>query len=273
MEWRSALRGFRSALWRDYSWDWLTVALLIVLNRVLKRLPHFERTYDNRDSSLKFPLQTGYISHDVFWSLVLLPPPLLFGLCQASRLLRGDIVPALLDWHQGTLTFYEAYTMNSTLKHLLERVGRLRPTWLARLETGDAKEIRDGRESFPSGHAAYIFASCGVISLYLLGRGRVLAAPPAAAFPALLTCLLPVLAAVLITLERVVIYDHHFSDTIAGALIGSSCALLAYALNYPSLLSAHEAGHPKLRRHAAAALARSEGRADGAEGQGLLAEE
>ena len=59
----------------------------------------------------------------------------------------------------------------------------------------------------------------------------------------------------------------------AGALIGSSCALLAYALNYPSLLSARKAGQPKLRRHAAAALACSEGRADDREGQGLLAEE
>jgi hypothetical protein len=262
MEWRSALRGFRSALWRDYSWDWLAVALLILLNRVLKRLPHFERAYDDQDSSLKFPLQAGYISHDVFWSLVLLPPPLLFGLCQAPRLLRGAILPALLDWrvaaaraapgfhstwlpragpfripgchrgaamlrcavlrcrrHQGTLTFYEAYTMNSTLKHLLERVGRLRPTWcgggrgggrrgvppgaavckgtshpptprrqrparptpghrrLARLETGDAKEIRDGRESFPSGRAPL----CSVPPPYLLCPGparRKLPPPP-----------------------------------------------------------------------------------------------
>lgn len=38
-------------------------------------------------------------------------------------------------------------------------------------------DATDGRESYPSGHAAYMFFSGTALSLYLLGKMKVLAEP------------------------------------------------------------------------------------------------
>ena len=46
----------------------------------------------------------------------------------------------------------------------------------ALLLTGDANSIADGRNSYPSGHAAYMFCTGTVLSLYLLGKTKVLSA-------------------------------------------------------------------------------------------------
>lgn len=40
----------------------------------------------------------------------------------------------------------------------------------ARLASGDAAEIRDGRTSYPSGHAAETFMAFGLLSFYLLAK-------------------------------------------------------------------------------------------------------
>ncbi len=46
----------------------------------------------------------------------------------------------------------------------------------ARLATHDPQTIEDGRTSYPSGHAAEMFAAFTVLSLYLCGKARVFVA-------------------------------------------------------------------------------------------------
>ncbi len=74
--------------------------------------------------------------------------------------------------------------------------------------------------SFPSGHATVSFA-CATAAYYLPEQLHVL-------FPLFL------LAAVYVSLSRVAVGVHYFSDIIAGALIG---IVVPYALTYLFLLS------------------------------------
>lgn len=83
-------------------------------------------------------------------------------------------------------------------------------------------DLRDAVASFPSGHAASVFAGMLFLALYLNAKFKVFGprAVPAAAWGLGLLVLLPLLAACLVCASLVVDHSHHGRDLVAGAAIG-----------------------------------------------------
>ncbi|KAF5225844.1 putative phosphatidic acid phosphatase [Trypanosoma cruzi] len=112
--------------------------------------------------------------------------------------------------------------------------GRLRPDFLARLENEGYNEkstgvdwcnvAREGRLSFPSGHSGISFSSIVTLVLFFVGHLQVFYfASPLRLFLSILPLILPIVVAVSRTRDN----RHHFSDVLAGSIIGTGCALLS----------------------------------------------
>lgn len=106
--------------------------------------------------------------------------------------------------------------------------------------TGDEAKITEGRKSFPSGHSSIAFAGLLYLTLYLAdflgvfsdgktpanaGDGKASPRHPWALF----VSLAPSLGAAYIAASRTSDYWHHCTDVLAGAILGSTVAYLAYA--------------------------------------------
>jgi membrane-associated phospholipid phosphatase len=154
------------------------------------------------------------------------------GRLGAAALARGT-----RDVHHLMLAVLQAYALASCWKIWLNvGVGRLRPDWHARVATGDAGLIAEGRLSYPSGHAAYSHTSGAVCFCWLCGRlgvfGACAESPRVPLFLRLLLALSPVGLATYIGTTRITDYVHHVSDVNAGSFIGLACGVLCYLLHY-----------------------------------------
>jgi diacylglycerol diphosphate phosphatase/phosphatidate phosphatase len=123
-------------------------------------------------------------------------------------------------------------------------VGRLRPDFLARCKIdpsisaynvcrGSAHKIREGRKSFPSGHASMSFAGLGYAALFLAGQlglfdGR------SYAYQLPLVAALYVLAG-LVSVTRIMDFRHHWQDVCTGAVLGTFVSWVCYRMYFPSL--------------------------------------
>ena len=119
-------------------------------------------------------------------------------------------------------------------------IGRLRPDFLSRCKldqnlkcTGKESLVTEGRRSFPSGHSSSTFGGLGFISLFLSdhfsifdGSGRI---------HKFIIFLIPILTASLVSISRIMDYRHHWSDVLAGFLIGCASAITGFFYFYPSL--------------------------------------
>ncbi|ORC92632.1 putative phosphatidic acid phosphatase [Trypanosoma theileri] len=112
--------------------------------------------------------------------------------------------------------------------------GRLRPDFLARLENEGYNSssidvdwcslAREGRLSFPSGHSGIAFASIVPLVIYLLGILRALSGRSLwRGVVSLIPLILPITVAVSRTRDN----RHHFSDILAGSVIGTCCAIFS----------------------------------------------
>ena len=144
-------------------------------------------------------------------------------------------------------------------------VGRLRPNFYAfcgfDLETkmcmASPLQIIEARQSFPSGHSSLTFQGMVVIMLYFVARIGLFAFPDNAAkekeytiqllrkkqLQTLTAVAIPLLYGIFVASTRLIDFWHHPSDILAGILIGSGSACLAYHLFYPTVVSKH-AGIP-----------------------------
>ncbi|CAG9572844.1 phosphatidic acid phosphatase protein-like protein [Leishmania major strain Friedlin] len=128
--------------------------------------------------------------------------------------------------------------------------GRLRPDYLSRLKSAgysssmshlpdpqtnpdyycalmDAHPaLKEGRLSFPSGHSSTSFAVCTVVCLFFIAHLRPFARH--ASFTRLIICLLPISVSLMCAVSRTRDNKHHFSDIIAGSLIGVVSAFLSF---------------------------------------------
>ncbi|KAL1806985.1 hypothetical protein ACET3Z_030053 [Daucus carota] len=86
---------------------------------------------------------------------------------------------------------------------------------------GITNEIREGRKSFPSGHASWSFAGLGFLSFYLAGKLK--AFDQKVNVAKICTVLLPLLVAALVCVSRVDDYWHHWQDVFAGGLLALVC--------------------------------------------------
>lgn len=106
---------------------------------------------------------------------------------------------------------------------------------LANVAAANAKEISDARLSYPSGHSAYIFYSATMLSLYLLGKTRVLVEHRPGHFLIASLCLIPMGVAAFVAVSRIADYKHDPSDVNAGSFIGIMCGAFGYMLNFDVL--------------------------------------
>lgn len=224
-----------------YVWDWLISFLLISINLTIPLgwIQPMERHFEKTDATLNYPYHENTVSNTNLMLIVFLMPMSIFSTFAVVR-------ASWLDWHHSSLTLVEGFAVASLFKQWMNLCGRLRPNWLAALETADAHKIESGRASYPSGHAAYTFASCTILSLYLCGKFRLFATGQASLGRALLLCS-PMTVATFVAVSRISDYKHNPSDVNAGCAIGIMCGAFCYFLNYPSLFEA-TCGEPKVRK-------------------------
>jgi hypothetical protein len=92
-----------------------------------------------------------------------------------------------------------------------------------------------------AGHTSWTFASMGFTSLYLFYFMIPGQRPTSYAFMG--TIAFPLLLAAWIGATRVADYDHHGSDVIAGAILGSMCAMLMFAWRFPWTIRTYHSRH------------------------------
>lgn len=120
----------------------------------------------------------------------------------------------------------------------------------------DLKWEKEARKSFPSGHASFAWATLFLLTLYLLGRSRLnsdnrhegLTRGGRKTFK-MFVCFLPTLLAAWIAVTRSMDNWHHYSDILAGSIIGGFAACFGYFYNYGSIFSSIGAGLPQEQVH------------------------
>ncbi|KAI9141869.1 phosphatidic acid phosphatase type 2/haloperoxidase [Paraphysoderma sedebokerense] len=128
--------------------------------------------------------------------------------------------------------------------------GKLRPDFLDRCKpqlplppstsdlicTGDPTVVKDGRKSFPSGHASLAFAGLSFLSFYYAGAVKLYANGKSRSFHGFLT-LIPICGAILIAISRTTDNKHTDRDVFFGGLIGLIFGYGVYRFYYPKLNS------------------------------------
>lgn len=100
--------------------------------------------------------------------------------------------------------------------------------------TGDAWQVEDSLESFPSGHTTAGFASLVFLSLYLNAKLKVWTDRHPSYWKMVAT-LLPLLGATIIGGVLTIDEYHNWYDILAGAVIGTFMALSSYRMVYASI--------------------------------------
>ncbi|KAI8474188.1 MAG: phosphatidic acid phosphatase type 2/haloperoxidase [Monoraphidium minutum] len=230
--WRGAL--VRHFITDGYIYDWALALALIIMNFTVPGpiVRPLERHYTAGDPALSYPSVYVPLSENQKFGLEFAIPGVVGALMQLARRGAGP-GGRLLDWHHLMLSTLEAFAVECSFKKWMNLVGRLRPDWFARLSTHDPETIADGRTSYPSGHAAEMFAAMTTLTLYLCAKSRIFVAASPGHFAKAVLCLLPLGLATFITMSRVAGYKHDFSDVNAGMALGLASGAFAYHLNYP----------------------------------------
>ncbi|KAF0682640.1 Aste57867_25277 [Aphanomyces stellatus] len=179
------------------------------------------------------------------------------------------LVHLLLQWRRPILhdsrDFFLTLTQSTALTQLVTNIakslaGRFRPSFydmcgwdmtvvwngvdnLCRNASGEA----EARKSFPSGHSSGAFSTLFLLTLYLVGRNKLMTkSVPRGAIEAVLffVALVPTILALWIAITRSQDNWHHYSDILAGSVIGAVSALCAYSFNYGSMFDYKTAGVP-----------------------------
>lgn len=124
------------------------------------------------NSDVSYPHLIDQVSVDLLNTLTLSLPLAIIVLVALSRW-------SLHDLHHGIMSLSVSRTiMKLIVECAKNRVGRLRPDFLARCAydvvegvcTGKESLVRDGRKSFPSGHSGAAFQGLVLLSLFLAGK-------------------------------------------------------------------------------------------------------
>lgn len=235
----------------------------------------FERTIRADDVTLMFPHRTSETVP--MWALVSLSSvvPLVgilatFLATRSSWAQPGAAAPDAVDQADGRndrdleralmalmLALVLVVEVTNILKYSL---GFPRPDFLARCrpdpdgpiagvvcQGGDARAIREGRLSFPSGHTSTTFAGMAVLSLVIVQRAR-LGRRERGATLIVALALAPLIVAALVGISRINDYRHHTRDVAFSVPLGILCATIAYLTFFPRPPNSN--GEPPRRRHA-----------------------
>lgn len=176
---------------------------------------------------------------------------------------RVRIIP--YDTRDFLLTLVQSTSMATLLTQFMKNMtGRFRPcfhdmckwnyavvwdgvTNLCQSASGE----KEGRKSFPSGHASFAFATMLVLTLYLLGRSSLNCENRSETILRggrkslkLFLCFVPTFLAAWVAITRTIDNWHHYADILAGSIIGAVSACLSYSYNYASIFHSQHAGVP-----------------------------
>lgn len=100
--------------------------------------------------------------------------------------------------------------------------------------TGKRHDLANANMSFPSGHSTAAFAGFLYLSLWFNAKFKIFA-NYRGRLAHLLLFSFPLLLASLLALSKIVDYWHHWYDVLAGSVIGTLFAILAYRVKYVSV--------------------------------------
>ena len=147
-----------------------------------------------------------------------------------------------MSWHElhdTTMGLVQGALFTGLITDVGKRfAGRYRPYYLTQCTELDASHQcvggnMDGRYSFPSGHTSFMCFGMLYLSLWLCAKLKLYHG--ARAFWKAIVVFIPILASWLVGITRTRDYHHHFSDVVAGAIIGYGCAWFVYFLHFPVL--------------------------------------
>lgn len=263
----------------SYIFDYLIVIVLTVAFSALDKAEPFHQHFDIHNPSLQYPyadpervppwlaavIAVAFpIAVIILWTLVI---DGLFSHLQKQRGHRHRRLYTMQErlWQMNAgilgllLSVAAVITIVGALKNL---TGKPRPDVVDRCKpkpewqqgpvgltswevcTGNAVILRDGFKSWPSGHSSTAFAGLGYLSLYLAGklhiwdnRGEVWKT---------LLVLIPLLAASMIAISRIMDARHHAFDVVTSSLLGIFIAWVAYRQYFPPLSEVKQKGraHP-----------------------------
>jgi len=185
-----------------------------------------------------YPHTDSYVPAAALWFLVLAVPTAAIG---ATFMMTRDWI----DMREASLSVSLGLLLNGVVTDCIKlAVGRPRPDFMARCHpdgggrlppcTGSARDVMQGRKSFPSGHASFSCCLAVFVTLYLAGKlGTFTERGRRQSYKLLV--LLPLLVAVLIAASRTCDYHHHWQDVLAGGALGAVWAWVAYHHFYPSV--------------------------------------
>ncbi|EGC38815.1 hypothetical protein DICPUDRAFT_75571 [Dictyostelium purpureum] len=214
--------------------DWFTCAGIfitesIIFNFVLQPNVRYEPDGSNFQA-VQYPLLPDIVPAWLLMIIAIVLPMIVFlGFFINHR--NGH------DLHHAALGLFQAFTITMLFTDTLKIIaGRLRPDYGARVALNDAALIRDGRQSFPSGHSSVSFCGMTFLAFYLCGKTRVFLRDGGNIFTALI-CLSPFMVSSLVAVSRVVDYHHNFDDILAGSVLGLAISSFVYFMNFNSLFS------------------------------------
>ncbi|UZJ56893.1 hypothetical protein CBS101457_006213 [Exobasidium rhododendri] len=242
----------RWAIILSYAPDWIiTIVLAAVITIVLSMIDGFRREFSLTDASIQHTYAVKErVSTTLLAVLAVLIPAAIIAIVSLG------ISRSVWDLNAGLLGFVLSHAITLTATTVVKvTVGRPRPDLIDRCQPrpGSANAtpyglvtqaicttdlgshlLRDGFRSFPSGHASTAFAGFTFLSLYLAGKMHIFhPARGHAAYEWII--FFPMIAAALIAISRSMDYRHHWSDLLAGALLGTFISLMTYHIYYPNL--------------------------------------
>jgi membrane-associated phospholipid phosphatase len=181
---------------------------------------------------------------------------------------RVRVIPH--DTRDFLLSLFQSAGLSALLTQFTKNMtGRFRPCFydmcgwdktviwdgVTNLCTSDKWE-KEARKSFPSGHASFAWSTMLVLTLYLLGRSRLNCENRSHSIMRggrkslkLFVCFIPSFFAAWVAVTRSIDNWHHYSDILAGSIIGAVAATIGYGYNYGSVFSWESAGVPYQEYH------------------------
>ncbi|TRM61846.1 phosphatidic acid phosphatase type 2/haloperoxidase [Schizophyllum amplum] len=253
----------RRKLLLSYLPDWLLTIVLAALFFALDEIEGFKRVFSLEDTSLRHP----YAVHEripnkellliaILAPVVLLPIVNLFTIRSWWDLHSSWLGVVLGLSLTGAVTQFAKVTVGRPRPDVIDRCqpipGSVDPTYGLSNYTictqENAKVLRDGFRSFPSGHSSLSFAGLGFLAFYLAGKLHLFDKRGHAGKA--WVALTPFAGAALVAISRTMDYRHHWHDVLVGSILGTVMAFFAYRQYYPSLADplSHRPYSPRVRR-------------------------
>lgn len=230
---------------RTYWFDYVVLLLLLVVFVGTSFIHPYERyIYDiELTHSLAYPSNNDTIPS---WTV----PVYSLGVPIVTFIIVSCFIRSGHDFHQAVIGLLFTVFSVGVLTNLTKvTIGRPRPDFtavcflksqpvfasngnvLCNNPLSTAKQLRDARQSFFSGHSSVSAAGLGYLSFYLAGKLRL--SYLRGHVSKLVLVFVPSILAIFVGYTRVCDYKHHPTDVLTGLLVGFVFAYIVYRQHYP----------------------------------------